>query len=478
MKKIINKYTILISFLAVIVMGCDNGFEEMNTNPNSPNTVSPNLLLGQVTYNMADLMYSTFNGGDMGSCWSQQLAKVQYNDEARYTPRQGSVSAVWDGLYINVISDAAAMYKLADAEGNNNIKGISLVMQAYAYSVLTDLYGDIPFSEAMNAEGDVISPVYDRQETVYNGIFNMLDQAVSLLGTGGTVVATTDLVYAGDASKWEKFAYSLKFRSLMRISKKVNVSAELQAIVGKGFTSPADDAYFHYQTENPNANTLYETIVFGNRAEWKLCEQFVDRQLTTADPRIDNMVALNADGIHRGKPAGILNVPNDDYNVTNVSAIGDHYLRGEAHGNFMTHSELEFLIAEAITRSDINLSAGLASDHYNTGIASSFVNSDTSAGLAAFQAGVALTGTEATDLELIATQNWIGLFCQGFESFIEQRRTGFPVIPMPLDAALTEMPVRLNYPNVESSINAANYNAAVSIQGADLLTTKMWRLQQ
>jgi len=146
----------------------------------------------------------------------------------------------------------------------------------------------------------------------------------------------------------------------------------------------------------------------------------------------------------------------------------------------MSYSELEFLIAEAITRSDITLSAGAASDHYNNGILFSVLSAGGNAGLvAAFQADaqIALTGDEAGDLQKIATQNWIGLFLQGFESFIEQRRTGFPVLPMPVDAYLTDFPVRLNYPNLESSINTVNYDTAVQRQGPDLLTTKMWRLQ-
>lgn len=482
MKNIFKKYSIYISLIAFMVVGCDADFEKTNTDPNNPLVVSANLLLGQIVKNTTDITYSTLNGGNMGSCWSQQLSKVQYNDEERFKPRQGSISSVWDNIYTGVISDAVEMYNVAGNEGNNNLQGVSLVMQSYGYLLLTDLYGDIPFSQAMNATDGVISPVYDRQEDVYNGVFDMLDNAVALLGTGGTISGDADLVYNGDASKWKKFANSLKFRALMRISKKTNVSADLQQLIDDGnmFSSVDDDAFLNYQTENPNANPIYETVVFGTRNEWKVCDVFVNQLLTTADPRIDNMVALNEDDIHRGKPSGIADVPNDNYNYTNVSAIGDHYLKGDAPGYFMSYSELEFLIAEAITRSDITISAGTANDHYVSGILSSFVNADTSPGfLAGFSAGtgVALTGVEADDLAKIATQNWVGLFCQGFESFIEQRRTGYPVLPMPLDALASDFPVRLNYPNLEGSINAVNYDAAVQIQGPDLLTTKMWRLQ-
>ena len=84
-------------------------------------------------------------GGDMGMCWAQQVSKVQYNDEERYIPRRGAIDAIWSTLYASVISDAKSMYTLAEAEGNTNIMGISLVLQANAFQILTDLYGPIPF---------------------------------------------------------------------------------------------------------------------------------------------------------------------------------------------------------------------------------------------------------------------------------------------------------------------------------------------
>ena len=472
-----------MTLIALIAVGCDSGFEEINQNPNDPLTISPNLLLGQIEKTTVDLMYSTFNGGDMGSCWSQQLSKIQYNDEERFNPRQSSISSVWNTIYASIISDANSMYKLGDTEGNNNIKGVALVMQAYGYLLLTDLYGDIPFTEAMLAEGGNITPVYNTQEDVYDGVLNMLDEAALLLGTGGTIESVTDIVYGGNVNNWERFANSLKFRALMRISKKMNVSSQLQALIDEDnmFTSNVNEAKFTYKEENPNANPIYEGIVFGTRKEWKVCEVFVNQLVNTNDPRLPQMVDdLDDDQVYRGKPSGIADVPNDDYNVTNVSAIGPHYLRGEAPGYYMSYSELEFLIAEAITRADITLSAGSASDHYNAGILSSVLSAGANAGLvASFQADaqIALTGDEVSDLGKIATQNWVGLFLQGFESFIEQRRTGFPVIPMPIDAYISDFPVRLNYPNLESSINGVNYDAAIQRQGPDLLTTKMWRLQ-
>lgn len=480
MKKIINKYLILSLLFASALVGCDKGFQELNVDPNNPSNVPADLLLGQMQFDLADALYSTFVGADMGSCWSQQMAKTQYNDEARYAPRPTVITNFWDDFYKRGVNEAIAMYKLAEQEGNNNLMGVALVMKAYAFNVLTDTYGDIPFSEAGLADTGLITPKYDAQQDVYAGILNLYDQAAALLGTGGTINANTDLIYHGDATQWKRFANSLKFRALMRISKKMDVSAQLQALIDGGmlFSSEQDNAAFQYKNENPNANPLYESIVFGSRLEFKVCDQFVDRLVADSDPRIAQMVEKNDAGNYRGKPAGIADVPNVNYNVLNVSGLGPRYLDPTLPGYFMTYSELEFLIAEAITRSDINISAGSANTHFHNGITASFIDSNTSLTLLpSFLANQNLGSTESVDLELIATQNWIGLFCQGVESFIEQRRTGYPVIPMPIDPYISSFALRYTYPTEESSVNAVNYQAAVANQGGDALTTVMWRLQ-
>ena len=163
--------------------------------------------------------------GHMGACWAQQWSKVQYNDEARYVPRRGNIDAVWRNMYSSIISEANAMYNLADAENNNALKGASLVMQAVGYQTLVDFFGPIPFTEAI--DGSILQPAYDTEATVYAGIITMLTDASALLATGsGSITASSDLFYAGDASKWKKLANSLMFRALMRISSIGHQTAE------------------------------------------------------------------------------------------------------------------------------------------------------------------------------------------------------------------------------------------------------------
>ena len=463
------KITLILFAALLVVSSCDKDFEEINQDPNNPISLPSHLIMPTAIRNAVNNMYSTFVGGDMGSCWSQQFAKVQYNDEARYIPRQSVIASTWRVFYANVISQADAMYKLAEAEENNNMMGVALVIQAHGYSILTDLYGDVPFSEAINTDQGIIAPAYDEQEGVYSGIIDMLTRASALLGTGGTIDSGSDILYGGDAGLWEKFANSIKFRALMRISDVQPVGPQLQALVNGGnmFSSNADEAKLIYLSADPNANPLYETIVFGTRGEWKVNSFLVDMMSGKSDPRLPQYAQKQEDGIYRGKPSGLINVPSTEYNYTNVSAIGEFYLQPETPGYYMSNAELHFLMAEAAQK---GLISGSASAHYEAGMTASFEANEVDG--SAYIAANAL-GT-LNPLQQIGNEKWLALFAQGLESWIEQKRTGYPVLTPALEGDINEIPSRLNYPEIEQSINAASYSDAVASQGADNLTTPIW----
>lgn len=477
------KITGILFAALLIVTSCDKDFEEINQDPNNPTSLPSHLIIPTAVRNMQNRLNSTFVGGDMGACWSQQFAKVQYNDEARYIPRQSIISATWTTLYggvgnsntnptttTGVLSQADAIYNLAEVEENTVMMGLALVLQAHSYSVAADMYGDVPFSEAIRGDEGIIAPAYDAQESVYNGIISMLSQAISLLDSGvGTIDSGSDILYGGDAGLWKKFAASLQFRCLMRISGKQNVSSQLQALVNSGnlFSSNAEEAKLIYLSASPSANPLYETVVFGTRGEWKVNSVIVDMMLDNNDPRLPQIAQLNDAGIYRGKPSGYSDVPNNDYNYTNVSAIGSFYLRPEAPGYYISNAQLQFLMAEAAQKGYIS---GSASMYYEAGITASFEANGVSDN--GYISSNSLSGSTA--LQQIGTEMWKALFAQGVESWTEQRRTGYPMLSPAIEGDINHIPRRYNYPTIESSINAANYEAAVASQGADNLSTPVW----
>jgi hypothetical protein len=260
----------------------------------------------------------------------------------------------------------------------------------------------------------------------------------------------------------------------MRVSGKMSVGSELQALVNAGnlFSGNAEDARLDYLTAQPSANPLYESIVYGTRGEWKVNSVMVDMLANSSDPRLEVYVQKNGDGEFRGKPSGYTDLPSEEYGYENVSPLGEFYLRPELPGFFVSYPEIKFLMAEAITKGFIS---GDANMHYLEGIEASLnYNEVSSAAIALFLAERALSSSTDIALDQIATQNWICLYSQGVESWNEWRRTGIPALTPAIEGDLDEIPSRYNYPTTEVSINTANYNAAVAAQGPDLLTTPIW----
>ena len=476
-----NINIILYAFLSfVLVTGCTKDFEELNQDPNNPVAIPAHLLLGYAQRTFVNTIYGVQAGGDMGECWAQHWSKVQYNDEARYVPRRGVIDAVWSNIYTLTISESSAMYDLAEVDGNTNLQGVALVMQAIGYQTLTELYGPIPFTQSI--DGAVLQPAYDSESVVFEGVIQMLTDAAALLSSGsGSIVPSSDLFYGGDTSKWLKLANSLKFRALMRISSTRSVGAELQAIVNSGmvFGSNADNAQLTYLSAAPDGNPIWETIVDGARVEYKVNTVLVELLSSLSDPRLEVYASpAESDGVIRGKPSGYGNqttLPNEDlgYTYAGISGLGDFYLNPELPGVVMSYSKLYFLMAEAANKGYISGGLSTVNTFYNNGITASFAANGLNAAEYLAQDGIAIT-SQADGTSKIATQQWIALFGQGFETWTEWRRTKLPVLTPAVEGDIAEIPSRFYYPTLEPSLNNANYQTATSSIGGDLLTSTLF----
>jgi len=474
---------ILYSFLSLLLItSCDNGFEEINQDPNNPVAIPAHLVLGYAQRSYMNAIYGVQRGGDMGAAWGQHWSKVQYNDEARYTPRRGVIDAIWDEIYARTISESSAMYDLAELEGNTNLQAVGLIMQAAGYQMLTELYGPIPFTEAIDPA--ILQPAYDEESVIWDGIIAMYSTAADMLASGsGEVKGSSDLFYGGDASKWRKLANTLKFRALMRISSTRSVGAELQALVNDGnmFTSNDDDAQLPYVSNQPDANPIYETIVFGARPEYKINSVLVELLEVLDDDRLSVYAAPNeSNGVILGKPAGFGNqttLPNEDlgYTYANISGLGDFYLNPELPGILMSYSQLNFLMAEAANEGYISGGISAAFSYYEEGIKANFAFNGLDATAYLAQETLTFT-TQADGRKKIGQQEWIALYSQGFETWTEWRRTGIPTLSPAAEADINQIPSRLFYPTAEPLLNGASYDSgAQSIGGDELTSSLIWQ---
>lgn len=490
-----NLKTFMLGVVSLsVISSCTDEFEEINTNPNGPVEVAPALLLPGIQEYTADRLYSTFVDGDMGSTWIQHWGKVQYNDEERYDVRPGIIDAVWNGFYANSLTDTEIMYDGAKEEGNQALMGVALIMRSYVYSMLTDMYGDIPYTQALKADEGIISPAYDAQSTIYPALIDSLAKADQYIASGeGSLEASRDLMYSGTLEQWRKFANSLRFRLIMRASDDLDASytAQLQDIVDSGvhFTSNADNAQLPYRETNPNANPVWNTIIFTTRSEWKVNQTIVETMKSLDDPRLEVYAQPNDGGEYRGVAPGIMNPTQNGFTFTNVSAIGWYFLQPDAPAVFMSFSELNFLVAEAAKRGLISGGDAVAEQFYNAGIKASFDRFDGTT-VTDFNAEEEVTYSisyedyidntdvaynSSTALQQIGVQNWIALFGQGVEAWTEWRRTGYPVLSPANDPIrITEIPSRYPYPSDEQTLNNANYTEAANAMGGDEMTTPVW----
>jgi len=490
------KYTFLksLAILGLIALssGCTKNFDEINVTPNAPIAVSSSLLLPQIQRDMMNsLMNETWG---IGNIVIQHTAKNQFVNEDRYL--WGQLNNIWNSVYDNM-RDVNVILQLSEANGENNYKAIALIMKSWMFSLATDAYGDVPYSEALQAKEGQNFPKYDTQEDIYNGILSDLKTASDLLGTSTEEVAG-DVMFKGELIQWKKLANSLRIRALMRISRKRDVSADLRSIVENPANYPVfanlkDNAVYTYAATSPDQFPLH-TSRSGSFNEFRASKTLLDTLQSLNDPRmpiffrptpatedVDTIVPVYA-----GIPNGLNDVEALEYNggPQNQSRIGVIYYEQAitstglsiAKGVIMTYTELQFLLAEAAEK---GLISGDAKTYYENGVNSSFefYGLETPADYLNRQE-TAYAGSQQEKLSKIGFQKWVSLYYQGLEAWFDWRRTGIPaLVPGISNQNDDKIPVRFRYPIIEQALNAESRKAAVDRQGPDDLNSKMWHLK-
>jgi hypothetical protein len=389
--------------------------------------------------------------------------------------------------------------------------GVALILKSWLFSLATDSYGDIPYSEAIKAKtSGVYLPKYDTQEAIYNGLLADLKKANEILGTSNETIAG-DILYNGSVIKWRRLANSLRLRLLMRLSKKRSVNADMQAIVGNLtqnpiMTSNDDNAELKYLADVPaNQWPLYSSRV-GSFDEIRVGKTLSDRLRAINDPRLSVFGRPSQRSIAAGTPV-IEGVPNGLGDVAalnfnggpqGVSRVGYSYaclvcndnnqaapLPNVARGILMNYSELQFILAEASEKGMITSSTSTET-YYLNGVQSNFAYyaamvpaaygiTVTPPATYYTQPAVAYVGTSTEKLGKIALQKWVSLFFTGLEAWFDWRRTGLPVIVPGVDNLNNNrVPVRFIYPLSEQALNKVNRDAAVARQGVDDINTLIW----
>ena len=505
-------YSILLLTAAFLVMaGCDQDFEEINTNPYAISRLDPPLLF-------ANAVRQTHPGHWEGEATIVQQFVNAYNLGATAGPNFNEDTdnfniPKWNTNYPNTIKLLVKAIELAREEpGRTNLIGMMRIWKAFVFMTMVDTYADVPYVDAGQGDYDLFFPRYDDDKVVYDSLYNELKSATAALSTTGEFVPA-DLFYrstgnaAAQVAQWKKLGNSLLLRLGMRYSKIDPDKAEdivVEAVNGGVMTANTDDVFLLHNSSYVNPmNNGPRTI---NTYYYYVAEPFVDYLKATNDPRAKFMIAKYANPAQATTTAPDVTLANQfgfpvgydsetikeevfnrgtlggglNYSQLNFNVVG----HSEAPLFFVTNSQTKFLLAEATERGWIS-SQGTVQELYEAGIRASMDQ------WSKYPNGSAISITdqdnyiahpdvafdEANALELIGTQYWVSNFNNGPEAWANFRRIGFPALtPNSYNDNLGGGFVRrLSYPNTEAGQNEVNYvNAAAAIGGDNLTTRVFW----
>jgi hypothetical protein len=474
MKKTITFWAVPVVAL-IALAGCDSGLTGVNEDPNNPTSVDATYLLPNAITGAVGSTLGTNLHMDLTALWVQHYAEDQYSTEDRYDLADSKVSGIWSDFYAGPLEDLHQIIEQGQTANKPNVAAVGLILRSWTFSILTDLWGDIGFSEASQGtdEGGALTPKYDAQSEVYDSLLADLTVAPTLMNTTTPVITSGDLLYGGDLDKWTRFANSLRMRLAMRLSNADPAKAQQEfaaAYAAGGFTSNDDNAQLIYAGDGTWDYPIFDYQK--SRDDHAISATMVDTLKSLSDPRLALYANENSDGNYAGMPNGY----DDSHAIRldTISRLGTYFASATTPAVLMSYGELLFLEAEAAERGWIS---GNAADLYDQAITASMQQLGIDQGaIDAYlaQPRVAYAGG-ADGLRQIALQKWIALFGNGPEAYAEWRRTGVPNLVAGPDAYNDgRIPVRLPYPTIEQALNGANLAEAISRQGGDDMNQPVW----
>ena len=450
------KYIFLLSAIATTV-SCKK-YLDVNTSPNSPTEPAINGLLTRVTQNAGLNVYRVAN---TTSYYVQHLASPNPTSQTDvYEPIDASTT--WTNLYANM-TDIYDLQKIAEAEGATQYQGVAKILMAMDLHLVHNLWGAAPYSEAFS--GEILTPVYDDAETIFQTCLQLLDEGIALVQLAGStrtipVVsgnAKTDLIHNGSTEAWVRTAHALKARLLNQLSKTSGYNAtNVLAEVGAAYTALDQDASINvFDIRNPwnqlavnNASLLLDG--------W-LSAYYVDAMDGTtygfADPRLPLTASITKFNDYRGTPNGVGRIGSGTQQEESYISLTGYYSSSSAPLYIISYEEVKFIDAEASFRSNNKTRAYAA---YLEGIRANMTKMGVSVtDREAYVNNPAISVGEANlTLKHIFTEKHKALFLSPV-TWDDARRFDYQYqgFQLPVNAVTNTFVRRLVYPSVETSRN-------------------------
>ncbi|SFD08000.1 Starch-binding associating with outer membrane [Chitinophaga sp. CF118] len=532
-----KKLLIYIGIATVLLqVGCTKDFTKINTDPKQTAVIDPNYLLTSAQYVYSSQGYNIFL---FESMWAQTLASTSsltsnyLSNADKYVASSGTTDyqgRIWntdfgatDQFFTGAASLVYEAMNISKADASkDNITAICSIMKVLILEQATDVYGDIPYSQALQGKAGITQPAYDKQQDIYNSMLSELDAAIAMFDAS-KVLATGDMYYKGDITKWKKFTYSLMLRIAMRLTKVDAATAKQwveKADAGGTFASIADNAFIATQNSNGHDNALarvYGVDIYQTR--WS--KTLIDYLRKNNDPRLTVVAEVPPDGLAANKStaAGVtdssvqIGLPNGfdlnggSFDIStsagypgptgtgaDITPIGKYsrptasvYANGNGPIFVLTYAETELLLAEAAARG-WNVS-GSAATHYANGVSAALQSLATLGSALTISAATATAYAASHPLDVSSLNNslkqineqyWAttGTMFNYIETWINWKRSDYPVLTpvvFPGNFSHDVIPRRQQYPPSEKTLNGTNYTAAVStLTGGDEWNSRVW----
>ncbi|MFB6099076.1 MAG: SusD/RagB family nutrient-binding outer membrane lipoprotein [Salinibacter sp.] len=506
----------IITLVAVglTAAGCD--LTELNRNPNAATNAKPGELLTNAQLDLANTIWQDYAGG-FWMRYAQYLTTNQYTDGDRFrfpSRRSGSNNDNWENMYF-VLNDLQEIVRL-NRQSPGQTRGfgppknqiaIAKILQVWAYQWMTDMWGPIPFTEALRAQktGD-FRPAYTSQKKIYTAMIDTLTKYSKQIQPGAATLSSGDLIYGGDMSKWKDFANALKMRIAMRMSDKLPQQAATamnEAVAAGAFESNSASALIPFGSSQPYTNPIWAQYNIAGRDDWAAPQGIVGVMNRNEDPRRRAFFSdADADssgnqfngfpyGLPQGQAQSLFTNPNRDFSRPGPRVRG----RPTEPAILMLHDEVLFLKAEAKLRSDMSVPniTKSAKQLYREAITASInhwtgdiVPAATDAEINTYLSNIDMPGESGFSISQdLGVQLWLARYMQGMEGWSTWRRfdfTGVLQVPKgnPGEANFgREIAVRMAYPTDESTLNGKNLKKAVNnllggSGGADNQGTLLW----
>ena len=479
-----KKYLLFI-IIATLLAACTDDFDDYNVSKKLPGAVPGDAVFTSGQKNLVDHISTPNVNLNIFRLISQYWTETTYTDEANYDLVNRTIpDYTFREYYRDALKDLDEAAKLIadeptltedEAEANKNKLHIIELMMCYGYQNLVDIFGNIPYSQALDL--DKVTPAYDDQWVIYQDLMSRVNAAISGLNDSWGSFGNQDLIYNGDVAAWIMFGNSLKLKMGIAIADHDPALSKstVESAVAGAFASSADDALLWYGSAPPNSNPVHDELVLTGRKDFVGANTVVDIMNDLADPRL----AAYFTQIDTSSESGVVKLAyvGGVYGASSPYALYSHVHPDITEATFpgilLTYSELLFYLAEAAER---GYSVGMtAKEAYDAAITESFDFwgiEDVASYLA--KPEVDYDAAPGTWQEKIGIQAYLAFYTRGQEAWNEWRRLDHPTFAMPPNPFTDTIPKRYIYPINEQTLNPVNYAAASAAMGGDIVGNRVF----